>query len=137
MLDIKMPIVLNKPNLGEIAPLSETASLGTLLEPYYKILVNQDSVLGTKGAGDFKIYQEVLRDDQVKSTFQQRRLAVVSKPWTIKAGAEDAASKAAADALRMNIEKLSWDDITDKHLYGVFYGYSVAEVMWSVGGDSG
>lgn len=137
MLDIKMPVVLSKPNLGEIAPLSEAASIGVLLEPYYKILVNQDSVLGTKGAGDFKIYQEVLRDDQVKSTFQQRRLAVVSKPWTVKAGAEDAASKAAAEALSANIQKISWDSITDKHLYGLFYGYSVAEVMWSVGNESG
>lgn len=132
-----MPIVLSKPNLGEIAPLSEAASIGALLEPYYKILVNQDSVLGAKGAGDFKIYQEVLRDDQVKSTFQQRRLAVVSKPWSVKAGADDAASKAAAEALRINIEKLSWDSITDKHLYSLFYGYSVAEVMWSIGGESG
>jgi len=130
-----MPEIINKPPIlsKEIAPLSETANIGILLEPYYKILVNQDSVLGTKGAGDFKIYQEVLRDDQVKSTFQQRRLAVVSKPWTIEAGAEDAASKAAAEALSTNIKNLYWDDITDKHLYGLFYGYSVAEVIWSVG----
>lgn len=132
-----MPTLVKKPNLGEIAPLAQDASIGALLDPYYKILVNQDSILGTKGAGDFKIYQEVLRDDQVKSTFQQRRLAVVSKPWVVEAGAEDAASKAAAEALSANIKKLSWDSITDKHLYGLFYGYSVAEVMWSVGSDSG
>ena len=98
-----MPIVLSKPNLGEIAPLSQDAAIGALLDPYHKILVNQDVILGTKGAGDFKIYQEVLRDDQVKATFQQRRLAVVSKPWTVKAGAEDAASKAAAEALSANM----------------------------------
>jgi len=134
-----MPEIIKKPPIlsQEVAPLSETANIGNLLEPYYKILVNQDSVLGTKGAGDFKIYQEVLRDDQVKSTFQQRRLAVVSKPWMIEAGADDAASKAAADALSANIKALSWDEITDKHLYGLFYGYSVAEVMWSVNSDSG
>ena len=66
-----MPEIINKPPIlsQEVAPLSETASIGYLLEPYHKILVNQDSILGTKGAGDFKIYQEVLRDDQVKSTF--------------------------------------------------------------------
>ena len=132
-----MAIVLNKPKLGEIAPLSETASIGYLLEPYHKILVNQDSILGTKGAGDFKIYQEVLRDDQVKATFQQRRLAVVSKPWAVEAGADDAASKAAAEALSKNIKALFWDDITDKHLYALFYGYSVAEIMWAIGKKSG
>ena len=129
--------MLSKPNLGEIAPLSQDATIGALLDPYYKILVNQDAILGAKGAGDFKIYQEVLRDDQVKSTFQQRRLAVISKPWTVEAGADDAASQAAAEALSANIKKLSWDSITDKHLYSLFYGYSVAEVMWSVGGESG
>ncbi len=132
-----MPIVLNKPNLGEIAPLAEAASIGALIEPYYKILVNQDSVLGAKGAGDFKIYQEVLRDDQVKSTFQQRRLAVVSKPWVIEAGDDSADSKAAADALKKNIDDLAFDDITDKQLYGLFYGYSVAELIWSADSESG
>ncbi|WP_448218453.1 hypothetical protein [Endozoicomonas sp. 2B-B] len=39
------------------------------------LLPNPDSVLQQRGR-DLKLYEEILRDDQVKSCFQQRRLAV-------------------------------------------------------------
>jgi phage gp29-like protein len=121
-----------KPDMGELAPVAQNASIAYTIDPFLKILLNQDQILATKGAGDFKIYKEVLRDDQVKSTFQQRRLSVVSKPWTVEAGADDSASQAAAEALKANLARISWDDITDKQLYALFYGYGVGEVMWGL-----
>ena len=71
-----------------------------------------------------------MRDDTVKSTFQQRRLAVVSSEWTVDPGADDAVSKAAAEALKQDLEAINWDAITDQMLFAVFYGYGVAEIMW-------
>lgn len=112
----------------ELAPSTDNASL--IANPYLKVMANPDGVLTTKGAGDFKVYAEVLRDDTVKSTFQQRRLAVVSSEWDVEAGAEDAVSTAAAEALKAQLQALNFDDITDKMLYAVYYGYGVAEVMW-------
>lgn len=125
--------ILQRPVLQqEIAPASETANIAVYLDSYSKIIPNQDTVLMSKGQGDLKIYQEVLRDDQVKSTFQQRRLAVISKPWIVEAGAKDPASQLAADALSKNLKAINFDDITEKMLYAIFFGYGIGEVIWGM-----
>lgn len=82
---------------------------------------------------DWGVYDKILEDDQVKSTLQQRRGAVVSRDWNVVAGdEEDPRSVEAADALRENLLRIGWDRTTDKMLYAAFYGYSVAELMWGV-----
>lgn len=132
--------VLGRPSpapTGEAAPFSETAAIGAYLDSYSKIISNTDSILQSKGANDFKIYQEVLRDDQVKSTLQQRFLSVVSKQWEVEAGADDEASKTAAEALKKNLQAINWDAITSQQLYAVFYGYGAGEVMWSANPTTG
>lgn len=89
-----------------------------------------DWLLRDRG-GDLRLYEEeILRDDQVAATFQQRRLAVTSMNWEVVAGAEDRASRKAADFLRETLHYVGWDGVTDKMLYGVFYGYAVAECLW-------
>lgn len=99
--------------------------------PYISLLATDDSVLRSKGGIEhLKVYRELLRDDQVASCWQQRRLALTSCETVVEPGAEDAASVAAADALREELAAINWDDVTDKALYAVFYGWGVAEVMW-------
>lgn len=118
------------PIAEELSPAIDSALIGT--EPYLRVMANPDTVLNQRGAGDLTIYKEALRDDTVKSTFQQRRLSVVAATWDVEPGANDAASKAAAEALKANLQAINFDAITDQMLYGVFYGYAVAEVMWAV-----
>lgn len=90
----------------------------------------EDQVLRDKG-GDLRVYQDVLRDDQVRATFQQRRLAVTGAEWDVEPGEEgNSAAEDAADALRENLRALEWDSITNGMLYGAWYGHAVAEVMW-------
>jgi len=101
----------------------------------HMLIQNPDSVLKSRGP-DFKVYDELLRDDQVKSCFQQRRSALTSSTWKIDSESESATDKAAAEFLRQQLEKVGWDDITDKMLYGVFYGFSVAEFMWGMTEDN-
>ena len=99
--------------------------------PYIALLTTGDTVLRQKGGiAHLSVYRELLRDDQVASVWQQRRLAVTGCDTVVEAGAEDAASQAAADKLREEIDALDWDDITDKQLYAVFYGWGIAEIMW-------
>ena len=93
------------------------------------LLLPQDSVLQSRG-GNYTLYEEVLRDDQVASTFQQRRLAVTSAEWGVRPGGTDRESHKAADQLRRFLENIGWDGVTEKMLYGVFFGYAVAECLW-------
>ena len=99
---------------------------GALFEP-------QDKVLKSKG-GDYAIYEDLLRDDQVHSCFQQRRLAVVSREWEVQPGdAENPTAVAAADWVRSTLERIGWDNICDKMLFGIFYGYAIAECLYVPG----
>lgn len=98
------------------------------------LLLPQDAVLQGRG-GDYATYEEVLRDDQVASTFQQRRLAVTSAEWGVRPGGSNRASRKAADRLRLCLETIGWDGVTDKMLYGVFFGYAVAECIWGRDGS--
>lgn len=89
----------------------------------------RDAILQAKGAG-LELYEEVRRDDRVATALQQRRLALISKPWRVEAGADDPASIAAADALRADLVRIGWDRICERMHWGVFWGYSVAELIW-------
>lgn len=98
------------------------------------LLAPQDTVLQARGAGNYQIYREVLRDTQVASTFSQRRLAVVARPWEVEPGGKRAIDRAAAEHLREQLTRVRWDRSTNGMLYGVFYGYAVAELLYGVDG---
>lgn len=91
---------------------------------------NTDPILKGRG-GDLRLYDQVRDDPQVISSMQQRISALVSRPWRVIAGAEDARSEAAAEEAEAQLKLLDWDQITRLMLWGVFYGYSVGEIMWS------
>ena len=96
-------------------------------------LLPDDSVLEEQGGiHNIRVYKELLRDDQVGSTFQQRRRRVVQTETMVDPGAEDALVGASREPYFANEElpNLCWDDITDKQLFGVFYGWTVAEIIW-------
>lgn len=96
------------------------------------LLPPQDRLLQLKSGGDLIIYQEVLRDDQVKTCFQQRISAVISRPWEVRPGGDKRVDKQAAQFIEQQLAALDFDNITEKMLYGVFYGYGVAEALWKV-----
>ena len=79
---------------------------------------------------DWGVYDKIFRDDQVKATWQQRTLAVVSREWDVIAGGEAPIDEKAADALKQNLVDIGLDRTTEKMLKAVFNGYSVAELMW-------
>ncbi|HLT43784.1 MAG TPA: DUF935 family protein, partial [Luteimonas sp.] len=95
------------------------------------LLRPQDSVLRLRGNGNYELYREVLRDDQVQACFAQRRLAVVSREWEVVPGGDTPADEEAAEFLREQLRRIDFDSVTDKMLYGVYYGYAVAECLWA------
>ena len=98
--------------------------LGALLEV-------QDTVLRRLG-NNYEVYRELRRDGQVHATFQQRRLALRSRPLSVEPGGEDPASIAAADQLRTNLEQIAFDRASGLMSWGAFYGYSVGECMFEI-----
>lgn len=97
---------------------------GPLLTPF-------DSVLRNRG-GDLLIYEQVRSDEEVKAAFGQRQSAVVKCEWRVDAGGERRKDKQAAEWLQQQLQKLRWDNTTEKMLFGVFYGYAVAELIYGV-----
>ncbi|MBF0192276.1 MAG: DUF935 family protein [Magnetococcales bacterium] len=118
----------------EIAPSRGDRDITLGHVPPGMIRPSLDSVLRNEGL-DLEDYEEILRDDQVAATFQQRRLAVTSAEWDVVAGANDRQSRMAADFLRETLQHVGWDGITDKMLYGVFFGFSVSECLWAREGN--
>ncbi len=98
---------------------------GKLFEP-------ADKVLKSKG-GNYEVYEDILRDDQVQSCFQQRRLAVISREWEVQPGDDTPQAQVAAEWLKATLERIGWDNVCDKMLYGVFYGYAVGELLYQPG----
>ena len=95
------------------------------------LIENPDTVLRNRGPS-FAVYDELLRDDQVKACFQQRRSGLTSASWHVDPATESPEDIAAAEFLHEQIERVGWDDVCDKMLYGVFYGFAVSEIMWEM-----
>ncbi|MBZ9610797.1 DUF935 domain-containing protein [Rheinheimera maricola] len=125
-----------KPELNEIASTADGKDITRgYLDPL-EIMQSTDSVLQLRGGGDYKVYSEVLRDDQVAACFGQRRLAVVGKEWHVEAGGTGRKEKAAADYMKEQLQNVGWDRATGMMLYGVHYGFAVAEGMYARDGNT-
>jgi phage gp29-like protein len=98
------------------------------------ILPSQDPILRARGAGNLAIYDEVLRDDMVKTAMQQRTLALTATEWRVEPGQDGRAERKAADFLQNMLLNMDMDSVTEKMLYGLFYGYAVAECIWAASG---
>ena len=80
-------------------------------------------------------YKELLSDSQVQSTLQQRRLAVADLDWTVEPASDRDVDKSAADFVKDQMQHAKWKATLKKMHYTVFYGFSVAEMMWATDGD--
>ncbi len=93
-------------------------------------LAPQDRVLRERGRSDHILYEDLLRDDKVWSTHQQRRAALVARETQVLPGGKTRRDKMAAEQLEEVLGGSPWDAITDQMLYATLYGWGVAEVMW-------
>lgn len=95
-----------------------------------QIRQSRDEVLELHGKGDLSHYEQLFRDDQVKSTFDQRRANVIGRETRVEPGGPSDLDKMAADFLREQLGRIAWDRTTKKMLSGLMYGYGVGECMW-------
>lgn len=124
---------VEKPIMEELAEPEDIFGSGVLSNgsKYTQLLISQDTVLAQKGR-DYKVYREVLRDDQCKSCFGQRRDALLSAPWEVEPASEASADVAVADFIREMVNALDWDRITGGMHYGIWYGHAIGECMWEL-----
>lgn len=115
------------------AELATTQDGRDITRPYiHKMEEFRDAIVVTKGNGSLKVFTEVLRDDQVKSTFEQRVKAVISRPFVVSPGGDQPIDEEAAAWLTEELSRIGFDKVVSKMLYGNFYGYSVAEMLWEI-----
>jgi phage gp29-like protein len=119
------------PDMNEVATTRDGRDITRGFVSPLELLQPQDTVLMGRGGGDLRVYEEILRDGQVHSTFQQRRGAVVAREWMVEPGGKKRLDQKAADAIREMLGSIAWDAVTNKMLYGIFYGYAVAECLWA------
>lgn len=117
-------MALSPPVLGEISSRQFTDLFLTGIQ------VNPDEILAKKGGGDYSIYDRLLSDDQCKSAFQQRRLAVTRAETMVEAASDAPQDKAAAEFVEEMLDALSFDDKCDKMLYGLWFGHAVGECIF-------
>lgn len=126
-------MLTKKPDLREIATVGNGRDITRGYLPDNMFMAPGDTVLAAKG-GDYRIYEDIARDDQVKTCRQQRELALIAKEWGVEPGDSSRKAKKAADRLKALLDRLAWDDKTQKMLSGVLYGFAVGEVMWATDG---
>lgn len=122
-----------RPEIGrEIATTADGIDItrgytGPLLLPF-------DSMLRNRGGYDLQIYEQVLSDPEVKTTFGSRQDSVVACEWQVEPGGEKRIDRQAAEYLQEQLHGIGWDNVTRKMLFDVFYGYGVAEILYKVDG---
>lgn len=127
----KIKSALKRPVLGQ--EIATTGDGRDITRPWVgSLALADDSVLMNRGAPDLKIYREVLSDEEVKSAFTQRQDALISREVKIDAGGDRPIDIEVADAMQKQVDALGFDRITRLMHYGVFYGYSVSELIYGV-----
>ncbi len=120
----------NAPIMQEIATTADGRDITIGYVDPLAVQPVRDPVLQLRGGGDYRIYSEVLRDDQVKTCFGQRQLAVIGKNWQVDAGGTSRQDKKAADFIREQLNNVGWDRVTNGMLFGVYYGFAVSEAIY-------
>jgi hypothetical protein len=101
---------------------------------YGGTLENPDETLLKRGGGKgLKLYDEIEEDSHAYAVLQKRKLAVIARPWEVKAASDRRLDKKAADLVRAQVET-KLDHLTMELLDGTLKGFSVSELMWQ---DSG
>lgn len=118
-----------KPTLSEIATSLDGRDITRGYVDQNLIAPPTDTVLASQGF-NYKVYEELARDDQVTTCRNQRELALIAKETEVQPGDDSRAAKKASDRLKDLLDRLQWDDKTQKMLGAVLYGYSVAEIIW-------
>lgn len=115
-----------RPTLNEIAAVNGD-DIGFLFVA--DLAESNDEIVRARG-GDLRVYDKVLRDEQVQSCFKQLRTAIIAREWHVEPGGPEKLDEEAGADLQRNLDRVSFDTITRKMATGLWNGYGVGECMW-------
>ncbi|WP_099068883.1 phage portal protein family protein [Nostoc linckia] len=119
-------------------------------DPYLLLLgsrlLNPDDVLQGRGKGEYKAYDDLLKDGHCFSVLQKRYLAVIAREWSVEPASKDKIDQKAADMVKYHLQSLASraddDDLLatgfDRTCYNLLdatlKGFKPAEILWSEDG---
>ena len=130
-LDLDWPYDIPRPAPATDSPVAKAVAEARDTSPLSSL--NADGIIANPNAFCKALFAQ--RNIYDQAVFTQRRLAVVSRESKVIPGGERRRDKMAADFIREMLEHIRWDTVTDRMLYGRFYGYAVAEALWARDGQ--
>ncbi|MBI5410163.1 MAG: DUF935 family protein [Nitrospirae bacterium] len=116
-----------KPELNEIA----TVEKDIYMDYIGRTLINPDKTLKTEGSGKgIELYEDLLRDPEIRQAMQTRRLAVVGREWEIIPGSDKSADIKIADYVKEVLLSCNFDNGRKALLSAIVLGFKTTEIMW-------
>ncbi len=118
----------SSPPLGESAPIARDP----FVAQFDNLIRADDDTLLTRGGGKgLRIYDELERDPHCYAVLQKRKLALISREWTLEPGGTSRADKTAAAICDEQLRALPFDLICLNLLDATLKGYAVGEILWA------
>lgn len=128
--------LIRQPVYTEIAG----TSFGDVIQPYIGELAYDPRQPSRYRSGDSDIsaelllYRDVLRDERAYSALAQRLDAAVAVSWEVQPGGPLRRDRLAAEDLAAQLREFRFERTCRQLLFVVWYGYGVAEALWSPDG---
>lgn len=136
-----MPDAKSKPKAAAAPqrPPLDTETASAALDPFASIFMgvlrSNDPLLlerGLDGSQAHELYRDLRRDGKVFAGLQKRKLAVVSRPWTVEPVADGAAGKADAAVVSDILKGFAFDQLCNDLMDALLVGWQPAEIIWTL-----
>lgn len=107
---------------GSSSPFTGNGS--SIVRPNDELLINKG------GNRALSVYQRLLHDEQVQSSFSKLTQEIVSRPWYVEEYSQKPGDLAVRDFVAEVLEEINLDEVYRGLCEATIVGFSVAEVMW-------
>ena len=122
-----------KPKAKTPAPKPKAYSTEVAIEGNLTELAIIDDILTNKLSGEINGYRNLLTDTTVFGTWTQRQAGLVQmERQVIPADANNTADVEAAEYIKAQLANICFDRVLKAMQWGVYYGYAVSEIMWTL-----
>lgn len=94
-------------------------------------MLSSDDLLTRKG---WKVYREMMTDDQVKACISYKRALLTGRPFDIKPASDDAQAKEIADFVHGNLVDVNFNRLMNEACSAFEFGFSAGEILWEIKG---